>query len=63
MRQIPEKPLASPGRLPSDIDGDVAKVRCHYCGRMVSEDQAEFVPLPFHVSVISCRNCLENRDE
>lgn len=39
MRQLPDKPLASRGRLPSDIDGDEARVKCDCCGRRVWESQ------------------------
>lgn len=40
MRQIPDRPLASPGRLPSDIDGDESRVKCTCCGRSVWEPEA-----------------------
>jgi len=47
MNSIPEKRLASPGRMPSDIDGDVPIRTCLHCGRCQYEDEMRRVN-PYH---------------
>lgn len=39
MRSIPEKRLSSPGRMPSDIDGDCRRQQCRECGKSDFEDK------------------------
>lgn len=39
---IPERRLSSPGRQPSDIDGDVQFDRCDYCGRLRPSEKLEY---------------------
>jgi recombinational DNA repair protein (RecF pathway) len=39
MNKIPERSLSSPGRMPSDIDGDCSRVACADCGHSDYSDR------------------------
>lgn len=63
MQQIPNKPLASRGRFPSDIDGDERRVKCDYCGCSVWESEAIHEWKPFWGAMTMCGRCAaDNRD-
>lgn len=57
-KPIPSKPLASPGRLPSDIDGDEQRVECESCGTRIWEKEAikQWTP---RGAVTYCHDCAD----
>ena len=60
MKDMPEKRLSAIGRLPSDIDGDEPRQKCHYCGRSDWESSISCTSVR-HGFVISyrylCKKC------
>ena len=60
MQQIPNKPLASRGRLPSDIDGDERRVKCDYCGCSVWKSEAVRENTPSRGAITLCVWCAAN---
>lgn len=59
MRQLPDKKLASRGRLPSDMDGDVPECRCEGCSRFKSRDQMVEHYNAVRGRHLLCRRCYE----
>lgn len=63
MRDFPERRLSSPGRLPSDIDGDIDFCRCPYCNRDYDRQDMTQDWTPTRGVILVCKQCREGRDE
>jgi hypothetical protein len=57
VRQIPDRPLASRGRLPSDIDGDAVECKCEHCGRWMDRDKLTQDHSPTRGLILVCEDC------
>lgn len=59
MKQIPDRRLATVGRLPSDIDGDEQRVTCESCGVRMWESEAITEWVPTRGTAKYCRDCAD----
>lgn len=59
MKQIPDRRLATVGRLPSDIDGDEQRVTCDYCGCRMWESESVTEWVPTRGTKNYCRDCAD----
>ena len=58
MTNIPDRPLSSPGRMPSDIDGDCQRVACVDCGHSDYSDR-----MGCHDGRVVCSECMRWRTD
>ena len=63
MKQLPDRRRSSPGRLPSDIDGDDHRTKCQDCGVSVWQSETVSVWSSFRGRVGVCLDCAGKRVE